>query len=246
MSATTAPVLPPLYTSLEPLTGQRHAALRMRDAGFAYAAKIAAIPVAAEEFAVAGRHYPIVFTAQAPHMPVAVTGLTADSNMHVNPQGQWAEGRYVPAYLRRFPFFLVRVAEGSDELALCIDPTAAQFSTTEGESLFGADQKPTPMLERAFAFCRSLEVALQKTRVMAEALAALGLLQPAAVQFEHNGKPMKIDGFYAVQREALMALPADKLAELRDNGTLEVVYAHLFSIGGLPELAARLNPPAKA
>jgi len=239
-----APILPPLYTALEPLTAQRHADLRVREAGFAFARGISAIPLAAEEFAIASRQYPIVFTAQPPHMPVVIVGLAPDSNMHVTAEGAWAEGRYVPAYLRRFPFFLVRVAEGSEELALCVDPGAPQFSTTEGEPLFGADGKPTPMLDRAFTFTRSLEVAMQKTRAMAEQLTALGLLQPAAVQFEQFGKPTKIDGFHAVQREAFAALAPEKLAELRDNGQLELIYAHLLSIGGLPELAARMKPIA--
>lgn len=239
-----AAILPPLYAGLEPLTAQRHATLRVREAGYAYARGISAIPLAAEEFTIAGRQYPIVFTAQPPHMPVIIVGLTADTNTHVTAEGAWADGKYVPAYLRRYPFFLVRVAEGSEELALCIDRSAPQFSTTEGEELFGADGKPTPMLDRAFTFCRSLEVAMQKTRAMAESLTALNLLQPAAVQFEQFGKPTKIDGFHAIQREAFAALTAEQLAELRDNGHLELIYAHLLSIGGLPELAARMKPIA--
>ncbi len=251
MSETTAapaagPLLPPLYTSLEPLTAQRHADVRVRDAGYAFAAGISAIPLATEEFAIAGRHYPIVFTAQAPHMPVAIMGLTADTNAHVSANGAWDPGKYVPAYLRRFPFFLVRVAEGSDELALCMDARAPQISTTEGEALFGADGKPTPMLDRAFTFCRSLEAAMQKTRALVDMLAGMNLLQPAAVQFEQNGKPTKIDGFHAIQREAFAALAPEKLAELRDNGALELIYAHLISVGGLPELAARMAAPAPA
>ena len=85
---------------------------------------------------------------------------------------------------------------------------------------------------------------MQKTRAMAEALTALNLLQPAAVQFEQFGKPTKIDGFHAIQRETFAALTPQQLAELRDNGQLELIYAHLLSIGGLPELAARMKPIA--
>lgn len=245
-NAATGPLLPPLYSSLEPLTAQRHGDVRVREAGYAFAAGISAIPLATEEFAVASRHYPIVFTAQAPHMPVVIMGLQNDTNTHVGADGAWEPGKYIPAYLRRFPFFLVRVAEGSDELALCMDSRAPQISTTEGEALFGADGKPTPMLDRAFTFCRSLEAAMQKTRAMTDMLSGLNLLQPAAVQFEQNGKPTKIDGFHAVQREAFAALAPEKLAELRDNGALELVYAHLISVGGLPELAARLTGAAPA
>jgi len=244
MSETTAtpaatPLLPPLYNALEPLTAQRHSELRLRDSGYAFAARISAIPLAAEEFAAASRHYPIVFTAHAPHMPMVIMGLAADANPHVDADGAWQPGKYIPAYLRRFPFFLVRVAEGRDELALCMDTSAPQISTTEGEILFGADGKPTPILDQAFAFSRSLEAAMQQTRALSDMLNGLNLLQPTAVQFEQNGKPTKIDGFHAVQREAFAALPAEKLAELRDNGGLDLIYAHLASMAALPELAAR-------
>jgi hypothetical protein len=234
------PLLPPLYSALEPLTPQRHSDLRLRDAGYAFAARISAIPLAFEEFSPASRHYPIVFTAQAPHMPMVIMSLAADANPQVDANGVWQAGKYIPAYLRRFPFFLVRVAEGSDELALCMDTAAPQISTTEGEILFGADGKPTPILDQAFAFSRSLEAAMQKTRALTDLLTSLNLLQPTAVQFEQNGKPTKIDGFHAVQREAFAALPAEKLAELRDNGALELIYAHLASMAALPELTARL------
>jgi hypothetical protein len=242
------PLLPPLYSALEPLTPQRHSDLRLRDAGYAFAARISAIPLAFEEFSPASRHYPIVFTAQAPHMPMVIMSLAADANPQVDANGVWQAGKYIPAYLRRFPFFLVRVAEGSDELALCMDTAAPQISTTEGEILFGADGKPTPILDQAFAFSRSLEAAMQKTRALIDLLTSLNLLQPTAVQFEQNGKPTKIDGFHAVQREAFAALPAEKLAELRDNGALELIYAHLASMAALPELTARLAaaPPAPA
>ncbi len=236
-----APVLPPLYSAIEPLTAERHAALRVRDAGFGFAARMSAVPVAAEEIAIASRFYPVVFAAQEPHMPVAIMGLKPEHNMHVSEDGTWADGRYVPAYLRRYPFLLVRVREGADEMALCIDPNAPQFSQTEGEGLFGTDAKPTPQLDRAFDFCKNMEVAMQKTKVMCDVLAELKLLHPAAVQFEQAGKPIKIDGFHAIQREAFQALPAEKLAELRNNGVLEVIYAHLLSVAGLPELAAKMN-----
>lgn len=225
------PLLPPLYSALEPLTPQRHSDLRLRDAGYAFAARISAIPLAFEEFSPASRHYPIVFTAQAPHMPMVIMSLAADANPQVDANGVWQAGKYIPAYLRRFPFFLVRVAEGSDELALCMDTAAPQISTTEGEILFGADGKPTPILDQAFAFSRSLEAAMQKTRALTDLLTSLNLLQPTAVQ-----------------REAFAALPAEKLAELRDNGALELIYAHLASMAALPELTARLAaaPPAPA
>jgi hypothetical protein len=235
----TAPLLPPLYNALEPLSPQRHAALRLRHGDYTFAAGISAIPLAAEEFAAASRHYPIVFTTAMPHMPMALMSLLADINTFVDANGAWQPGKYIPAYLRRFPFFLAQMAEGRDEMALCMDTSATQASSTEGEVLFGADGKPTPFLDQAFAFCRSLEAAMQQTLALSNILTGLNLLQPAAMQFEQNGKPTKIDGFHAIQRDAFATLPAEKLAELRDNGVLDLIYAHFTSMGAMQELAAR-------
>lgn len=235
--AESAPVLPPGYRSLEALSAERHGGLRLHGAGFGFAAALSAVPLAAEEFALAARWLPIVFGAQAPHMPVALTGLAAGRNLYVEADGSWRKGAYVPAWLRRYPFFLLRTAPGSENMALCIDPGAPQLGTEAGEPLFGPEGKPTPQLERALAFTRRVEEALLKTRAMTLGLAELGLLQPSVVQFQHHGKPFRIDGFFAVDRPALAALPPAKLAELRDRGWLEAVYAHLLSIGSMSELA---------
>ncbi len=242
MSATetptpSAPVLPPLYKALEALTPERHGKLKLHNAGYAFAAAINAVPLAAEEFTTAMRTMPIVFTAQAPHVPLGLCGLQAGHNHFVNADGTWHEGSYIPAYLRRFPFFLVRVSPESQQLVLCLDPQAPQVSATEGEDMFTADGKPSAMLDRSFTFTKAVEEAMLRTRVMAEGLAEMGLLKASVVQFQHKGQPMRVDGFFAVDRQALAALSPEQLATLRDRGWLEAVYAHLLSISGMSDLA---------
>lgn len=239
-AAQTAPMLPPLYRSLEAVTPERHGKLRLRDAGLGFARGLSAVPLTGEEFTAAARSLVIVFAAQEPHLPVALTGLSPDSNLYIDAGGAWKIGAYIPAYLRRYPFFLLRVAEGSDELALCLDPTAPQVSEEAGEPMFTAENKLAPQLERAFAFTKSVEEAMMRTRTMTARLVELGLLKPAVVEFERLGKPVRIDGFFAIDRPALAALPAEQLVELRQRNWLEAIYAHLLSLGGLPELAASL------
>lgn len=235
--AATAPALPPLYKSLEPLTPERHGKLKLHNAGYGHAASLHAIPLAAEEFTAACRSMPIVFTAQAPHVPLALCGLQAGHNHFVNADGSWHEGTYVPAYLRRFPFFLVRVSAESQQLVLCVDPQAPHVSAAEGDDMFTADGKPSAILDRGFTFTKAVEEAMMRTRAMAEGLAEMGLLKASVVQFQHKGQPMRVDGFFAVDRAALQALPAEQLATLRDRGWLEAIYAHLLSVGGMSELA---------
>jgi hypothetical protein len=53
--------------------------------------------------------------------------------------------------------------------------------------------------------------------------------QPAA-------EPQKIAEYFGVSEEKLNKLPADKFIELRDNGALAQIYAHLLSLVGWDRL----------
>ncbi|RAI59368.1 SapC family protein [Roseicella frigidaeris] len=239
-----APSLPILYRSLEVLAPERHARLRVREAGYAFAAGASAIPLMAEEFPVAARSLPIVFAAQPPHLPVALTGLVPGRSVFVTAAGQWRPGAYVPAYLRRFPFLLVRTGPETEERVLCVEPRAPQLSETEGAPLFDAAGQPTPQLRHVLGFARAVEEGSLRTRAMTERLHQLGLLKPAMLQVSRPGGPLRIDGFFAVDRPGLAALPAEAFLGLRAHGWLEAIHAHLLSLAGVAELARGLDRSA--
>jgi hypothetical protein len=231
------PRLPPLYSALAPLALELHRDLRVRPTGYAFASGIMAVPLGLDEFALAARQMPVVFSSEAPHLPLAVLGINGSQNEFVDAEGRWREGVYIPAYLRRFPFLLVRVNAQSDELALCLDPGAPQFSTEEGEPLFDAEGKLSTLGNQALEFCRAVEVSFARARALAEGLVMLGLLAPAVLQFEQGGQKTRFDGFHAVQKEGLMKLSGEQLVLLRDKGWLEPLHAHLFSMAAMPALA---------
>jgi hypothetical protein len=52
------------------------------------------------------------------------------------------------------------------------------------------------------------------------------------------GQPQKLADYFAVSEEKLKALSPEKLAELRDNGALGQIYAHLVSLLGWDRLIA--------
>src|SRR4051812_43010931 len=93
-AAAAGPTLPPLYRSLDPLTPEQHGRLRLRAAGYGFAAAPSAVPLTFEEFGIAARALTIVFAAQAPHLPVALTGLSAGTNLYVTETGAWRPGAY--------------------------------------------------------------------------------------------------------------------------------------------------------
>lgn len=198
--------LPPLYGALEPLSAARHGRLRWRDVGPGFAAGAQALPLMLGEIGRAARHAPVVFAPEPPHAPFLL----------------WPAG-FTPAYLRRYPFLLARLTPAREGLALCLDPQAPQLSESEGEPLFDASARPTPLAERAFHFAREVEQGLLAAQAFGSGLAALGLLAPAAL-------PGGRQGFHAVDRGAFARLPGEQLALLRDQGWLEPLVAHFLSV----------------
>ncbi|MFN3449407.1 MAG: SapC family protein [Roseococcus sp.] len=207
--------LPPLYGALEPLSAARHGRLRWRDPGPGFAAP-QPLPLALDEIGRAARHAPVVFAPEPPHAPFL---------LWPGPR----PGAHVPRYLRRYPFLLARLAPGREELALCLDPGAPHLSETEGEPLFDAAGRPTPLAERAFGFARALEEGLLAAQAFGAGLARLGLLAPAALPAENGNATPRAQGFRAAHREAFMRLSGDQLAMLRDQGWLEPLVAHFLS-----------------
>src|SRR5436190_562602 len=70
-----------------------------------------AIPISLTEFQPVLHDYPIVFTGAEntqSFAPVAVLGLAQGENLFYQ-DGKWANGIYVPAYARRYPFCMARV-----------------------------------------------------------------------------------------------------------------------------------------
>jgi hypothetical protein len=136
--------LPLFYGAPRPLDSRRHASKRLRatnDLGFAR--RTNSIPLNGIEFLLAVKHYPIVFTASEPAVPVAVVGLRERENLYIRPDGSWETGAYVPAYVRRYPFIFLEHA-GGGQFTLCIDEGSGALSNEEASPYLRA----TPPLRR--------------------------------------------------------------------------------------------------
>src|SRR5690606_14214931 len=99
--------------------------------------------------------YPIVFAA-GDGFPVAVLGLDRDNSFVSG--DTWAEGTYIPAYVRRYPF--VFVDRSNDSFVLAIDRAAPHLveGGDIGEPLF-ADGEPTGLVTNILDFCRDFHSA---------------------------------------------------------------------------------------
>jgi hypothetical protein len=249
MTDTTAANASPLsgnvlfYGKPEPLSVEAHGNLGADpiEKPYAFAAKTNIVPLTVTEFAPAALSYPVIFIGDA-RQPVAVMGLRPGENLFVNDAGMFRPEAYIPAYVRRYPFVFAN-DEAQKRLILCIDRDAP-FIKEGGETPLFADGKPSPYVEQAMEFCNNFEQERQRTDAFVKLLTDLDLLETREANFTPRNPdgtaaaPQKIAEYFAVSEEKLKALPGDKLAELRDNGALGQIYAHLVSLLGWDRLIA--------
>ena len=93
-------------------------------------------------------------------------------------------------------------------------------------------------------FCNNFEQERLRTESFVKLLTDLDLFETREANFTPRnadgsaGPVQKLAEYYAVSEDKLKALSVEKLAELRDNGALGQIYAHLVSLLGWDRLIA--------
>jgi hypothetical protein len=205
--------------------------------------------VTVDEFGLAQRHYPIVFSIGDTPIPIALMGLNEGVNVFLDEDGRPRDqGVYIPAYIRRYPFMLARLRPESDELSLCFDPTSeAVGDYKDGEALFDGDQ-PTDATKAILQFCEQFEAAGQRTSAFVEELKTSNLLMDGEVAIQPEGaeQPFIYRGFRMVDEDKLRELRGDELRKMNQNGMLALIFAHLFSLSQMREVFGRQMQQGKA
>jgi len=234
--------LPLLYNALEPINQQQHGGKKLLQIESApHIAQAHAIPVTVDEFALLQRTYPIVFSVGENPVPLALMGLNEGVNTFLDDKGMLTEPVYLPAYLRRYPFLLAQLAEGSDELSLCVDPTSGVIGDgADGDAIFDGDQ-PSERIKQILDFCEQFEAAGQRTGAFMGELVKSGLLMDGEVAIQPDGseQPFIYRGFQMVDEEKLRDMRGDELRKMNQNGMLPLIFAHLFSLAQIRDVFGR-------
>ena len=231
------------YSQPEPLSAEAHGALGVNpvDKPYAFAGVTNLVPLTVTEFAPAALTYPVIFAGEA-KQPVAVMGLRAGENLFVSDEGDFRPEAYIPAYVRRYPFVFAN-DDVEKRLILCVD-RAAPFLTEGGQTKLFEDGQPSQYTQQAMEFCNNFEQERQRTDAFVALLTELDLFESKEAVFTPRnpdgtpGATQKLAEYFAVSEDKLKALSPEKLAELRDNGALGQIYAHLVSLLGWDRLIA--------
>ena len=250
--ATAAPNqnLPLFYSALEPLNATQHGKMKIRQLEKSpIIAQTHAIPVTVDEFGLAQRDYPIVFSIGDNPVPIALMGLNEGVNVFLDAEGRPVDTTiYIPAYIRRYPFLLARLTPDTDELSLCFDPNSGAVGEFDkGEPLFDGDQ-PSDATKAILEFCEQFETAGQRTTAFMDDLKKSGLLMDGEVAIQPEGyeQPFIYRGFQMIDDEKLRDLRGDELRKMNQNGMLPLLYAHLFSLTQMRDVFSRQLAQGKA
>ncbi len=237
----TAPALPMFFKDLVPLSTSLHKDWKLQTQDKApFLIGQHAIPVTIDEFILAGRFFPIVFSSGATPVPLALMGLNEGVNVFVDGEGKLSKPVYVPAYIRRYPFLLARLREGAEEMSLCFDPSAPGVGAdVDGMPLFDGDQ-PSQTTQEILNFCEQFETAGQRTQAFVDEVLKLDILIDGEVAIQPDGaeQPYIYRGFKMIDEEKLKELRGDTLRKIAQNGILPLLYAHLFSLQLMREIFA--------
>lgn len=231
------------YSQPEPLSVDAHGSLGVNpvDKPYAFVGQTNLVPLTVTEFAPAALSYPVIFVGDT-RQPVAVMGLRPGENLFVSAEGDFRAEAYIPAYVRRYPFVFAN-DDAQKRLILCVD-RAAPFLSESGSTPLFVDGQPSPYTQQAMEFCNNFEQERQRTESFVKLLTDLDLFDVREANFTprnpdgSQGAPQKLAEYFAISEDKLKALPAEKMAELRDNGALGQIYAHLVSLLGWDRLIA--------
>lgn len=236
-----------LYRQPVPLDRQQHAGKRLKKiTGSQAAAQMNACLVTAGEFGELAKEYVIAFVPSRPAdanasmetVPMALLGLRAQENLFVDAAGRW-DARYVPAFVRRYPFAYASDAQGRP--AVVVDTACEAFNDVEGERLIQDDGEATPLLKDTMQFLDAFEQDLQRTRALCGRLIELDLLKPVQIDVTlPDGATLSADGVQVIDEDKLKALPEATAIELLRNGVLGLLHAHLISTTNVQRLTERL------
>jgi hypothetical protein len=249
MASVPQQTLPLFYNQLQPLSSQLHGDWSLRQLPSAqFLSRAHAVPLTVEEFPMAQRHFPIVFSAGDEPVPLALMGLNEGVNVFVDDEGKLREDVYVPAYVRRYPFMLVRLRPETDELSLCFDPTAGAVGQFEdGQKLF-ENGEPSAATRELLGFCEQFEQAVQRTQAFMAELKAHDLLMEGELTIHAEGaeQPFVYRGFGMIAEDKLRELRGDVLRKMMQSGLLSLAFAHLLSLPLARDVFARQAQQGKA
>ena len=215
---------------------------------FEFAKSTNIIPLLVSELDEAIGEFPVVFipSGKGEFILAAIADLRKDSNIFVK-NGIW-QGRYIPAFIRRYPFITVGKAEDAgqfmiaiDEAATCLKTDVKKLSDNQTAHLLFDGEKPGKMLNSLIPFLQQFHVDNLNTIAFCKKIAALGLITASSIKTKgKDGSEYQLQGVGLIDDAKLKKLSQEQIFDLFTTGALHQIYRLQYSLRNCGVLAERL------
>lgn len=229
-------------TRLVKLDNVEHAHLRVTNRGTSELSSNQAL-VVPNEFEQLQREYPILFQRDADgnFQSVALLGLDRGENLFAA-ESNWGT-RYIPATMRRGPFFLGLDDDSCGDPPIVIDLDDPRVGESDGEPIFLAHGGAAPSLQSAAQALRTVHEGLKLSSAMFDLFTELELLNPVDIDIDlGDGTHYRLADQFTVGAQQFAELAGAALERLNRSGFLScAIHARssLANISRLIELKSR-------
>jgi len=240
--AETTTAMPQFYSDVVLLTSDKHTDWSLeRDQGYQFTEKSNSVYLSTVEFRKACAEYPIVFIGSEDSvMPAALLSVKPDHNSFLLEDGAW-DAKYIPAYVRRYPFIPANV--GEDQLLVGLDESYVGLNQkNNGERLYTDEGEQTAYTQNIVSFLRDFQIENTKTSLFCERLMDNNLLKPMEGKVKVKDQDaVLLKGFFIVDYAQLKKLKQSALAKLMQSDDLDLIFSHLRSLDQFAKLAGSAN-----
>ena len=230
---------------MTPLNNKQHANLKIQHANDVSRFKNQhLIPITVQDFIPLSTEFPIVFVKNedtGQFTSVAVMGIRSGNNLYCQ-DVEWTCA-VAPVGFHNAPLSLVKTSDNSDEVTVCFDEKSSFISTDSGEALFDEQGLQTEFLNKRIQALLSVAEFTEQTQAIIHILAQKKLLtsKQLNVKLAREAEPMLLSGIYLIDEKVLNSLPIQEFEELRSQGLLPLIYAHLASLHQITRLTIKQN-----
>jgi hypothetical protein len=237
------------YQNIVGLDRVKHAQLHLVTPNtFEFAQSTNVIPLLASELDEAISEFPVVFipSGKGEFILAAIADLRKDNNLFVK-NGVW-QGRYIPAFVRRYPFITIGKSEdvgqfmiGIDEAASCFKTDVKKLAVNQEAHLLFDGEKPGKMLNSLIPFLQQFHVDNMSTIAFCKKVAELGLITASTIKTKgKDGSEYQLQGVGLIDEAKLKKLDQEIVYDLFKTGALHQIYRQQFSLRNCGVLAEKL------
>lgn len=232
-----------MYQNVEAINSITHLKCGIKEINsLSYVKELIHVPITIAEFYESCKDYPIVFAKDASESwsALALVGFKEKENLFIDEKGQWEKNRYLPAFIRRYPFIFVS-QPNSEELTLAFDVTCKEENCQNKErAFFDEEAKAMPFLQGIMSFLTQFQNDAKATAEFIKQLYDWGLLEARMANIvTPSGETFTLNGFFVINEEKLRHLSKKKKEEINAKNAIPLITAHLISLSNIQRMGNR-------